>query len=231
MNRWVLLFAAMALAVYSCIGTDVIDDFVEPRIAISNKIEVMLVNDQYQFQAMYFDNTGANQPATFSWTSSDQEVLQINENGAAMALSVGTTTITSSANQVMESFQVEVFDPAEVDEDSIRMVQTMEGDRVAELRTVSSYQLKGTAILRAENGLKLILTDDFETTDALPGLYLYLTNNTASVANAFEVGEVTQAKGSQQYELPREVSLNDYSHVLFYCKPFRVAVGEGEFMP
>jgi hypothetical protein len=191
----------------------------------------MIVNDQYQFEAMYFDNTGANRPASFSWTSSNQEVLQIDANGLATALSPGNTSITASANETMESFGVEVLDPALVDEDSVRMVQSMEGDRVAALRTVSSYQLEGTAILRNQEGVRLILTDDFETTDALPGLYLYLTNNTASVANALELGEVSSASGTQEYQLPSGVGLNDYSHVLFYCKPFRVAVGEGEFVP
>ena len=226
-----ILLALSGLLVGSCIGTDIVDDFVEQRIAIANKIQVMLVDDLYQFEALYFDNTGVNTPATFNWASSNQEVLQIDESGTATALTSGITTITVSANEAMESFEVEVFDPAEVDEDSIRMVQAMDGDRVAELKTVSSYQLEGTAILRVDNGLQLLLSNDFETTDALPGLYLYLTNNTASIANAFEVGEVTSASGSQQYQLPPEVRLNDYRHILFYCKPFRVPVGEGEFMP
>ena len=86
-------------------------------------------------------------------------------------------------------------------------------------------------ILRNDGGLKLIFSEDFKTTDALPGLYVYLTNNTATINNALEVGEVVQASGAQEYDLPRGVQLFDYSHVLLYCKPFRVAVGEGKFEP
>lgn len=231
MSRSVTLCIVLSAVFSNCIGTDIVEDFVEPRISVANKVEVMIVNDQYQFEAMYFDNTGAKRPTNFSWSSSNQQVLQIDAKGLAKASSPGTTIITASANETMESFGVEVLDPALVDEDSVRMVQSMEGDRVAALRTVSSYQLEGTAILRNQDGVKLILTDDFETTDALPGLYLYLTNNTASVANALELGEVSSASGTQEYQLPSGVGLNDYSHVLFYCKPFRVAVGEGEFVP
>ena len=203
-----------------------------PGSLLTNKIEVMLVQDRYQFEARYFDNTGVNRPVNFNWSSSDLEVLQIDETGEATASAPGIATITVSANQTMESFNVEVFDPAQVDEDSIRMQQqTGNGERVAVLETVSSYQLEGTATLKIDSGLKLLLSADFKTTDALPGLYMYLTNNTASIANAVEVGEVIASSGSQEYELPREVRLNDYSHVLFYCKPFRVSVGVGEFMP
>ena len=231
MSRLVTLLTVISVVLSNCIGTDIVEDFVEPRVSVANKIEVMIVNDQYQFEAMYFDNTGVNRSANFSWTSSNQGVLQIDANGLATALSPGNSTITAMANETMESFEVEVLDPALVDEDSVRMVQSMEGDRVAALKTVSSYQLEGTAILRNQEGINLILADDFETTDALPGLYLYLTNNTASIANALELGEVSSASGTQEYQLPVGVGLNDYSHVLFYCKPFRVAVGEGEFVP
>ncbi len=215
----------------SCIGTDIVDDFVEPRLSITNKIEVMLAGDSYQFEARYFDNTGKEQPVNFNWLSSQPGVLGINENGAALALAPGMATITAVFDQLTESFTVEVLDPAQVDEDSVRMMQSQNGDRTAVLETVSSYQLEGTAILRQSTPLLLVLSNDFATTDALPGLYLYLTNNTSSIANALEIGAVTQFSGSQQYEIPTGVGLNDYRYVLFYCKPFRVPVGVGEFMP
>ncbi len=231
MGRLIVGFLVAGLVLSNCIGTDIVEDFVEARVTVANKIEVMLVNDQYQLEGLYFDNTGARQSADFNWNSSDPAVLQIDESGLVTALMPGTSTVTASVNEAMESFAVEVLDPAVVDEDSVRVIQAMEGDRTAELRTVSSYQLEGTAILRNQDGLRLILTEDFETSEALPGLYIYLTNNTASVANAQELGEVTAASGQQEYEIPQGIRINDFSHVLFYCKPFRVAVGEGEFTP
>jgi len=102
---------------------------------------------------------------------------------------------------------------------------------MAVLETVSSYQLEGSATLRLDNGLKLVLSDDFVTTNALPGLYLYLTNNTSTISNALEIGAVKKFSGGQVYDVPTNTGLQDYSHVLFYCKPFVVPVGKGEFIP
>ena len=223
----------LAVLVQGCIGTDIVDDFVEPRISATNQVEALLVGDSYLYQASFFDNTGVERPASFQWSSSDQQVLLINGEGLAMAVAPGVTTITYSANDLSENFTVTVFDPQQVDEDSLRMQQeqTQSGDRTAELVTVSSYLLEGTAVLTVDDGLILELLDDFRTTDALPGLYLYLTNNTRSVSNAVEIGEVTMATGAQSYVVPAGVELQDFSYVLFYCKPFRVPVGEGKFEP
>ena len=216
-----------------CIGEDIVEDFVEPRINITNMIEVMIVGDNHQYEADFFDSTGTEQPAEFIWNSSDPEVVEISGNGLAVALAPGVSTLSASANQVSTVFSVTVFDPTEVDEDSVRMAQeeSQNGERVAELSTVSSYPLTGTATLKMGSSLTLELSDDFQTTSSLPGLYIYLSNNTNSIANAYEVGEVTQFSGAQTYTIDRSVSINDFSHVLFYCKPFRVGVGQGTFEP
>lgn len=214
-----------------CIGTDIIDDFVEPRIALVNPIDAIIVGDRYSFEAAYFDNTGVKQPATFQWNSSNQNILEIGTDGMAQAKAPGSVMIDYAANEIIETFAVTVYDPETVDADSLRMAQGVPDVRTATLMTVSSYQLEGTAILRDDEGLKLELGSDFFTTDALPGLYLYLTNNVSSINNALELGPVEQFSGAQVYTIAGDTQINDFSHVLFYCKPFRVSVGTGEFMP
>ncbi len=218
---------------YGCIGTDIIDDYIEARISVVNKIEVMISGDRYRYEAIYFDNIGVERPASFHWMSSNREVLEIDEDGFTLAIAPGTVMMTVSVKEVTSSFFVNVFDPVEVDVDSIRMMQeqSQNGDRMAVLETVSSYQLEGSATLRLDNGLKLVLSDDFVTTNALPGLYLYLTNNTSTISNALEIGAVKKFSGGQVYDVPTNTGLQDYSHVLFYCKPFVVPVGKGEFIP
>ena len=96
---------------------------------------------------------------------------------------------------------------------------------------MSSYQLDGKATLKPGAQLQLILSSDFETTNALPGLYLYLTNNPSTINNALEIGAVKAFSGAQVYDVPAGVGLQDYSHILFYCKPFVVPVGAGKFEP
>jgi hypothetical protein len=218
----------------ACIGTDIVDDFVEPRISATNQIETFLIGDNHLYQASYFDNTGVEQPASFQWFSSDPQVVEMDPGGFAVALAAGVSIITYAANDLEQSFTVNVLDPQQVNEDSVRMQQqqTQTGDRSAELMTVSSYLLEGTAVLTTmEGALILELLDDFRTTDALPGLYVYLTNNTRSISNAVEISEVSMATGAQSYVVPDGVEIQDFSHVLFYCKPFRVPVGEGRFEP
>ena len=204
------------LGLYGCIGTDIIDDFVEPRVMLANPISAMIVGDSYRFEGAYFNNIGVNEPAAFEWTS---------------AKSPGTASLKFSANDVSDSVTLTVFDPETIDEDSLRDTQQTPGIRTAPLKTVSSYLLEGSAILKEDGGLKLELSEDFATTDALPGLYMYLTNNLSTINNALEIGAVEKFSGSQVYEVPGDVNINDYSHILFYCKPFRVSVGTGEFMP
>lgn len=234
MAKWMIKsFTALlcCLGLYCCIGTDIVDDFVEPRVMLGNPISAMVVGDSYQFEGAYFNNIGVNEPAAFQWTSSNVAVLEVDEQGNGLAKSPGTTSIKFTANDVSDSVMLMVFDPETIDEDSLRDTQQTPGIRTAPLKTVSSYQLEGSATLNENGGLKLELSDDFATTDALPGLYMYLTNNLSTVNNALEIGAVEKFSGSQVYEIPGDVKINDYSHILFYCKPFRVAVGTGEFMP
>lgn len=59
---------------------------------------------------------------------------------------------------------------------------------------------------------------------------MYLTNNPNSIANAYEIGEVTIFDGAHSFELDaNEVGLTDFDFVLYFCKPFNVKVGDGQF--
>jgi len=102
-------------------------------------------------------------------------------------------------------------------------------ERTGSLRTTSSYTLQGNFTLsESENGVILSIDESYVTDDVLPGLYIYLTNNPNSVADALVIQEVTVFEGAHSYEV-EDVGLNDYSHVLYFCKPFNVKVGDGKF--
>lgn len=77
------------------------------------------------------------------------------------------------------------------------------------------------------NDLELKIDDTYETSDRLPGLYLYLTNNINSIANAKEIQAVTVFEGAHSYIL-KDTGINDFTHLLYWCKPFGVVVGNGE---
>jgi hypothetical protein len=94
----------------------------------------------------------------------------------------------------------------------------------------SSYELGGSFVLKktAAGNTELSFGSDYVASTALPGLYVYLTNNRNSIASAYEIGRVEVFKGEHKYDLGTSVGLTDYRFVLYYCKPFNVKVGDGE---
>lgn len=100
--------------------------------------------------------------------------------------------------------------------------------RSGSISTTTFYQLKGDFTLSEIDG-KLILdfADNYIAEDSLPGLYLYLTNDPNGVEDAFEIGPVEIFEGEHSYEI-EGVALDEYEYLLYYCKPFRVKVGEGK---
>ena len=97
-----------------------------------------------------------------------------------------------------------------------------------QITTTSSYALSGDFSLTAENNdLVLAFDENYNASTALPGLYIYLTNNPSTISGALEIGKVQTFSGVHSYTIPN-VDINEYSHVLYFCKPFNVKVGDGE---
>ncbi len=212
----------MILLSTGCIGTDVIDDFVQPEITILNEVTSIEVGTTYQFNAVFRNNTGMEQMIPLEWSSEEPGVIMIDNEGNATALMKGETVITVNGMEASYSFLVAAGDST---------AATLE-ERTASLHTVSSYPLSGSAVLKTtEDGLILEIGEDFVTTSALPGLYVYLSNNTNSTANAVEISRVTKFTGAQSYSVPGDVDLFEFKYVLFFCKPFVVPIGNGELMP
>ena len=113
----------------------------------------------------------------------------------------------------------------EVDNGIVVAPQFFEG----QIRTTSSYTLEGN--FRYEhNGTQIILSldDTYRASSSLPGLYLYLTNNPNSPEDGYEVGAVSVFSGEHSYTLPASIGLMDYKYLLYWCKPFRVKVGDAQ---
>ena len=97
------------------------------------------------------------------------------------------------------------------------------------IATTSSYALKGSFVLEeTEDGLTLSIAEDYVASTALPGLYIYLSNNPNTTSGAYEIGAVKVFKGSHSYLLPSSIKLMDYKYILYWCKPFNVPVGEAK---
>ena len=177
---------------------------------------------------MYFNNIGQEvSTPELSWESSNETVATIDNTGLLSALTIGETTITVTINNTDNSTQNQFI---------IRVVEDLNTTdpiiRTGTIMTTSSYLLQGTfslAQIENTNNLLLSINEDYMASTSLPGLYLYLTNNPSSIANALNLGPVTIFEGEHSYTI-QEAGINDYSYLLYWCEPFSVKVGDGEIL-
>ena len=208
----------------SCIGDDVIFDTVEPEIRITNPIDSIQINTNHQFEFSYFNNIGQAETGIEPiWKSSNSNVVSIEQNGTAFAENEGIATISveyvTEEKLVIDSINIGVGEETVI-------VNT---GRSGTIKTTSSYRLQGDFNIEenGSGGIIINFAENFDASTALPGLYLYLTNNKNTVSGAKVIQKVTVFNGAHSIEV-EDVGINDYSHILYFCKPFNVKVGDGE---
>lgn len=203
-----------------CIGTDVVDiELVDEKLTISTRLSSLAVGDTYQFMAGYFNNLGEEEMATISWTSSDENIISISDDGFAEAHMAGEVTISAMYMGVEDVIEVRASD--ETSEVNTRSGSFMGTNR---------YTVGGDFNMIEEGG-ELILTfeENFQAS-AGPGLFIYLSNSATTTTGALEVGSIKTNRGKQVYEISLDqAGLFTYDYVLVWCKPFGVLFGLGEF--
>jgi len=218
-------FMIILLGLNGCIGDDIIEDRVDPEVRILNAIDTIEVNTEYQFEATYFDNVGQEATNSIEWSSSNENIISITSEGLATAQELGNVILSAEATS-NDGEQVKTERMVIVGNSTV----VSSTDRTGSLQTTSSYALVGDFTLEEDNGvLKLSFEDNYNASTALPGLYVYLTNNPNTTSGAFEIGKVEAFSGVHTYELPNTIGIMDYEYVLYFCKPFNVKVGDGQF--
>lgn len=223
MKKLLFLSLIASISFSACIKDDIIEDFVEPELRITTRVDTIAQDSSFQFEVIYLNNIGQEKEVTTSWTSSNENIISINNNGLATALGTGESIITAETiennNRLTSSISVAVGGTT---------VVTVPQGKSGSVATTSSYALSGDFELTNENGdLKLQFDNGYNASTALPGLYVYLSNNPNSVSGALEIGAVQVFSGEHNYTIPN-VGLDDYRYVLYFCKPFNVKVGDGE---
>ncbi len=225
MKNYFLLFIITTLFI-SCIGDDIIDDAVPERLTINNLVDSIQVSSTYQFDATFFNNVGQIDNRAVTWMSTNEAVMSIDNQGLASANIIGEATVIASV-QSDDNTTLETEHTLWVIEGETVVVEEPT-ERSGQVNTTSSYALTGDFTLKdLDNGqLDLIFEDNYEASAALPGLYIYLSNNPNSTNGAFEIGRVDIFSGAHSY-LIDGVGIEDFSYVLYFCKPFNVKVGDG----
>ncbi len=211
----------------ACIGDDIIDDRVPEEVRVINVIDSLQVGMSFQLEAFFFNNVGSQESRNISWSSSDENVLSIDQSGLAEAVSPGLAIVRAEAQGDDTATLIDEFSITVTEDESVPNTAT---ERTGTIQTTSFYILEGSMVLKQEgSGLVFEVGEDFRASSSLPGLYVYLTNNPNTINGALELGEVTQFEGAHSYDVPGDVALGTYQYALFFCKPFTVKVGDGEF--
>ncbi len=214
----------LLLSLVGCIQDDFVADTIDPVLRITSSVDSISINSSFQFEAAYFNNVGVQTAVDVSWSSSDETIISIDNLGLAQAKALGQTLITAS----YDNGQTTISDVmvANVGQTTV----SAPAERTGMISTTSSYALSGDFTLKeVGNNLVLEFESNYQASSALPGLYVYLTNNRNTIANAYEIGAVNIFNGKHSYTIPN-VGVNDYSYVLYFCKPFTVKVGDGKIL-
>ncbi|MCB0664827.1 MAG: hypothetical protein KDC80_03350 [Saprospiraceae bacterium] len=219
----VMILVSFSLS--GCIGDDILSDRIEAQLRLLNPIDTLALGDSYQFELAYFNMTGVEENLQeMTWSSSATEIISIDQQGIALARREGRSILTVAGTTIDGSMVATEWELV-VGKSTILSGSARKG----KLTSTSSYLLTGDFQLSESTvGVALAFSDNYSASSALPGLYLYLSNNPNSIDSAFEIGKVEIFEGMHHYEI-KEVKINDYAYLIYYCKPFQVKVGEGTF--
>lgn len=224
--NYFLIFTLFATLLTSCVGDDIVEDRVDEELRITNAIDTIGMNSTYQFETLYLDNVGVRQEANIEWSSSDNTLVSINNNGLAEGLGNGSVTLTAEYQgldtYLLQSIEVVVGE-------STTEVENEESIKEGVIITTSSYVLEGSFELQELDGNLIIqIADNYKASTALPGLFVYLSNNANSIGGAHEIAAVSTFNGAHTYTIPN-VGIDDYKFLLYFCKPFNIKVGDGSY--
>jgi len=217
--------ALVAILFSARIGDDIIMDRVDEALRITIQATSIAAGETFQFEARFTNNIGNTEEGRVIWRSSDENILAITEDGLATAITRGNVVVSAEVplddgTTLKEEMDVEVS--------MITVEVETPTSRSGVIATTTFYDLEGDFTLdEISGGLALNIADNYKATSSLPGLYIYLTNNPNSISDALEIGAVEVFEGAHAYEIS-DVGLTDYDYVLYFCKPFRVKVGDGK---
>jgi hypothetical protein len=216
-------YCVLMLILYSCIGTDYVDDEVlTSQLKITNTLNSLKKGESQTFLVKFTNAQGIEEIITPEWTSSNSEVVSMDTQGKATALKIGESVIKAKYQTFADSFKLIVTEddtPIEI----TKLGAFIDGE--------GSYKAKGTAELKQTLDGKLILTfrGDFAVS-AGPSVYVFLANKTRG-AFAYQIGgnkvdatsaqitpnRLTNFAGQMTFDVPQGVKVNDYKYVVLYC--------------
>ncbi|MEZ4661928.1 MAG: DM13 domain-containing protein [Caldilineaceae bacterium] len=93
----------------------------------------------------------------------------------------------------------------------------------------SFHKGSGTATIYQQGDQRVLRFEDFESTNG-PDLHVLLVENvTGDMGDYVDLGSLKGNIGNQNYEIPADVDLSQFSGVMIYCMPFHVVFSTAAF--
>jgi len=91
---------------------------VDPELIITSDISQLKVNNSENLSVLFTDDSGDEAETDVNWSSSDDSIISINQNGQIEAISIGTATITATTSydgqEIEDTITIMVFVDPEV---------------------------------------------------------------------------------------------------------------------
>ena len=223
MKKQVFIFLFLATLISSCIQDDIIFDTVAETLRISNPIDTLGLGDTFQLETRFTNNIGEVAEANIQWSSSAPDIINVDNTGLLSGLSQGNAEIFAEVTLPDNRFVADTLPILVADQTTTVEVLNRSGA----IKTTTFYTLEGDfEITQVGDDLNIEFASNYEASRSLPGLYVYLTNNPNTVNGALEIGRVEVFQGVHSY-LVEDVDIKEYDYLFYFCKPFRVKVGDG----
>ncbi len=189
----------------------------DEELRIVAQTQSMEVGTQFQFEAQFFDSSGEVDPTIIpDWASSAPDIISINQNGLARALSAGDATITAIANGKTSSVVVSAFSDVT---NTIRS-GSLEG---------RGYRISGSFQLQVQDDQLILSFENASIDPNAPGPYFYLSNQERSVTGGINLGKSEDGTFSINVtEVSPGTTIDSYDYVIVWCEPFNVTLGLGQ---
>lgn len=185
-------------------------------VRITPGAQALTPGDAISFTAESLNATGVSLPGqTYTWSSSDPLVVQIDAQGQASALTVGSVTVRAETSGITSnSARITVMGAA-------RSGKFVGRD--------ANHENRGTALLQpgTDGALMLTFSDDFFVT-AGPGLEVFLSPGSTVGPGALGLGPIQHNQGTQAYPLSAGVALATHNWVIIHCVPFNITFGKAQ---
>ena len=165
----------------SCIGTDIIQDEIEPTLRINNPISSLVVGANYHFTNIYLNNVGVEETVTSIWASSDSTVISIDPTtGFATALKTGQSNIRasiSSGTLISSSVNTITIVPASLSIENKISVLSIDETYMFDYRHFDTASQQATATIAWASSDKSVIS-----IDATTGIATAIKEGTASIS-------------------------------------------------